>query len=141
MDKDNKDNKGKDSIVKPKRKGGFVKGNKIGGRTKGATNKLNRKTKEVLAQLLDDNIKDVQEDIDSLEPKDRLNFLMHLASFVVPKLKSVEVAGEITHQSVLGLNTEEIIELEAEISTINRNEEVEPQEVIEIEEYITKDKE
>ena len=102
------------------KKGTFQKGNKSGGRTKGAVNKLNRKTKEVLSQLLEDNIKDVQADIDSLEPKDRLNFLMHLASFVVPKLKSVEVAGEITHQSVLGLNNEEIIELEAEITTINK---------------------
>tara|TARA_R110000765_G_scaffold164906_1_gene269967 strand:+ start:3522 stop:3905 length:384 start_codon:yes stop_codon:yes gene_type:complete len=123
------DNNKKDIRTK---RGGFAKGNSMGGRTKGAANKLNRKTKEVLAQLLEDNIEDVQADIDSLEPKDRLNFLMHLASFVVPKLKSVEVSGDITNQSVLGLNSEEIIELEAEITTITNEDSNNPESVKQI---------
>ena len=101
----------------------FKEGNRAGGRPKGAKNRTTYKTKEILADILENNIENVQKDLDSLEPKDRLNFLMNLASYVVPKLKSVEVAGDISHHNMLGLNSEEIIELEAEITTITNDKE------------------
>ncbi|MDB4127220.1 hypothetical protein N9562_00405 [Flavobacteriaceae bacterium] len=103
-------------------KGTFEVGNQVSrgaGRPVGAKNKTTYKTKEILADILENNIENVQDDIDSLEPKDRLNFLMNLASYVVPKLKSVEVQADVSHHNMLGLSGEEIIELEAEITTIN----------------------
>ena len=66
-------------------KGTFEEGNQVSrgaGRPEGAKNKTTYKTKEILTSILENNIENVQEDIDSLEPKDRLNFLTNLASFV-----------------------------------------------------------
>ena len=103
----------------------FAEKNNLGkGRPKGSSNKVNVSTKKILADILEHNVKDIQEDIDALDSKDRLTFILNLASFVVPKLKSVEVQGEVSHHNMLGLNTEEIIELEAEITNINEGDEV-----------------
>tara|TARA_B110000046_G_scaffold162012_1_gene176050 strand:- start:960 stop:1415 length:456 start_codon:yes stop_codon:yes gene_type:complete len=99
--------------------GQFAEGNRKGGRPVGAKNRTTYKTKEILANILENNIENIQEDIDSLESKDRLTFILNLASFVVPKLKSVEVQADVSHHNMLGLSGEEIIELEAEITTIN----------------------
>ena len=38
-------------------------------------------------------LKKVQDDIDSLEPKERLNFLVKLYDFVVPKLQRVDATS------------------------------------------------
>jgi len=99
----------------------FQKGNKLSkGRQKGVSNKVNLKVKQAIQELLEGHWHYIEEDIKELEPKDRLNFLLNLASYVIPKLRSVEVGVDVNvEHNALGLSTEDFIELEAEITDMN----------------------
>ena len=70
----------------------FQKGNNLGGRTKGSKNKVNQPIREKFLTLLENNMDQMQNDLDSLEPKDRLKLLIDISAFCVPKLKAVEFA-------------------------------------------------
>ena len=69
---------------------GFKQGNNFGGRKEGSQNKATQKVREAFTQLIEDNLDKLQEDLNSLEPKDRLRSIMDLAAYVLPKLKSIE---------------------------------------------------
>jgi hypothetical protein len=73
----------------------FKKNNSLGGRTHGAVGKSNTATKEAFGLLLENNLSKLQSDIDALDPKDRLKILLELASYMIPKLRSVESAIEV----------------------------------------------
>lgn len=88
----------------------FKKGNQLGGRTAGAVGKVNSKTKEFFALLLENNLSKLQSDIDSLEPKDRLKILIDLAGFIVPKMKSVENNIEVKQAVIPVINFTNSIE-------------------------------
>jgi hypothetical protein len=98
----------------------FQKGNSAGGRKKGSVNKNKGKVKEIITNFLENNLSRVQEDLDSLEPRDRLKIILEMASFVVPKMKSVEVDVDVQHNT-LGLSNEDYIELENQIIELNDN--------------------
>lgn len=98
----------------------FKKGNKYGGRTHGSKNKNKGKVKEIISTLLDTNLSRIQEDLDALEPKDRLKIMLEMASYVIPKMKSVEVDVDVQHNT-LGLSNEDYIELENQIIELNDN--------------------
>ena len=67
------------------------------GRTKGASNKSSARVKEAFQSLVEQNLEQMEEDLYSLKPKERLDVLMGLASYIMPKMKSIEV--EATLQS------------------------------------------
>ena len=69
----------------------FEKGNNLGGRTKGSTNKTTTEIRERFKYLLNDNLDRIQEDLDSLEPEERLKVLLNLSKFVLPTLKNMEL--------------------------------------------------
>ncbi len=73
----------------------FEKGNRLGGRTHGAVGKVTTKIKEAFSELLENNLERLQDDLDSLEPKDRLKIILELASYTTPKLKAVEMKADI----------------------------------------------
>ena len=87
---------------------GFKAGNQYGGRKKGSKNKSNSKVKAQVQQLLDDNMDMVQHDLDQLEPKDRIKFLIDLMNYTMPKMKSVEA----TVTSVIDMDDAKIERLE-----------------------------
>lgn len=87
----------------------FKAGNKFGGRTKGSTNKINQPIRDKFLQLLEDNIEQVQDDLNELEPKDRLKILLDLAGFCVPRLKAMEVTELTTKEPPAVEVTEEDI--------------------------------
>lgn len=68
----------------------FQKGNKLGGRTKGSKNKVNQPIRNKFLELLETNMVKFQQDLDELEPRDRIKLLLDMASYVIPKLKAVE---------------------------------------------------
>ena len=70
-------------------KGRFAEGNE--GRPKGIPNKTTTEIKEAFQMLLEDNLPTLQRDISSLEPKERVKFMLELASFIIPKMKSVDL--------------------------------------------------
>ena len=66
-------------------------GKKNSGRPKGIPNKTTTEIKEAFQMLLEDNLPTLKRDISSLEPKERVKFMLDLASFIIPKMKSVDL--------------------------------------------------
>lgn len=64
------------------------------GRPKGSKNKATQEVREKFRELVEGNISNFQEDLDSLKPLDRLNVIMKLAKFVLPTLKATELRTE-----------------------------------------------
>ena len=65
----------------------------LNGRPKGAVNLSSAKVRESFSLLLENNLSTLQKDLDSLKPGDRLRILLELASFIIPKMKAVEVTN------------------------------------------------
>lgn len=72
----------------------FEKGNKLGGRKKGSKNKATTNIREAFQSLIENNLERIQEDMDSLDAKDRLNYIISLTNYCVPKLKATELKVE-----------------------------------------------
>jgi len=66
-------------------------GLKTGGRTKGTPNTATKELREKFTLLLENNFDKLQEDIDLLEPKERVKTLLELSKFVIPTLRSTEL--------------------------------------------------
>ena len=73
--------------------GKFEKGN--AGRPKGAVNKSTLIMKDRIQYLFDDNFDKIQEDLESLEAKDRLKFMTDLMPYLMPKLQSTTYSQKI----------------------------------------------
>ena len=69
----------------------MFKGTRQIGRKQGSQNKTTKEIRETFKNLLESNLEQIQNDLDSLEPKDRVLFLLKLTSFVIPTLRSIEV--------------------------------------------------
>lgn len=63
------------------------------GRPKGAVNVSTAKVRESFSMLLENNLSTLQRDLDSLKPGERLRIILELASFLIPKMKAVEVTN------------------------------------------------
>jgi len=61
------------------------------GRTPGVPNKDTTQIKAVFQLLLENNIDALQEDFEALQPAQRIKFLLEVASFIIPKMKSTEM--------------------------------------------------
>ena len=83
-------------------KGRFAEGNE--GRPKGIPNKTTTEIKEAFQMLLEDNLPTLQRDISSLEPKERVKFMLELASFIIPKMKSVDLKSIDTEVITIDFN-------------------------------------
>jgi len=66
------------------------------GRLAGTPNKATTEIKEAFQMLLEDNLPTLQRDISSLEPKERVKIMLELASFIIPKMKSVDLKADKT---------------------------------------------
>lgn len=63
---------------------------KTGGRTLGTPNKSSAKIKEYITSLIGEHLELVSRDILVLEPKERIDVLIKLLPYAIPKLQSVE---------------------------------------------------
>lgn len=61
------------------------------GRPKGAVNKTTTEIREHFQNLVSDNLEQLDSDLKSLEPLQRLKLVIELAKFFVPTLKAIEV--------------------------------------------------
>lgn len=68
----------------------------LGGRPKGIGNKSTEKVKKAFTALVEDNLDQLRDDINEMEPKDRAYFLKELAEYVLPKLARSENKNENT---------------------------------------------
>ena len=64
---------------------------KVAGRGKGTPNKLTVDLRTYLKNILDDNIERVKEDLDSLDPKDRLIIFEKFLQYIIPRKKEEEI--------------------------------------------------
>ena len=88
--------------------GKFEKGNP--GKPKGAKNKVNTQLRDLIQQLFDDNFDKIQEDLEILEPKDRLKFISDLLPYLLPKLQSTTHNTEIDLDSMTEEDLDKLIE-------------------------------
>ena len=70
-----------------------TKRKKHGGRVKGTPNKVTSDTRQWLAKLLNKQRKQIEEDLQDVEPKDRLLILEKFMQYVIPKRQ--QVAAEV----------------------------------------------
>jgi hypothetical protein len=64
-------------------------GNKYGGRQKGTPNKLTKELRSVLKDILYQELEQIKERLDALKPKERIELLIKLMPYVLPKVTSV----------------------------------------------------
>ena len=69
----------------------FEKGNKLGGRTRGSSNKSTEVIKRSVSMILENNIDALQSDLDEMQPRDRVNALLQFMKFVIPTQKAIEL--------------------------------------------------
>ena len=70
-------------------------GKKFGGREAGTPNILTNEIREKFTFLVQSNIDKLQNDLDLLEPKERLKIIIELSKFVLPTLKATELSTGI----------------------------------------------
>ena len=64
-------------------------GKKYGGRKKGTPNKLTKELREVLKNILYSELERIEDLLETLEPKQRIELLIKLMPFIFPKITSV----------------------------------------------------
>ena len=83
-------------------KGRFAEGNE--GRPKGSVNKSSNEIRETFQLLLENNLEKLQEDLNELEPKDRIKLLLDLSNYILPKLRSIDLQSDIEETITIDFN-------------------------------------
>ena len=63
-------------------------------RLQGSKNKIQQATRETFKLLLEEQLPTLREDLQGLEPYQRIRVMLELAKFVVPQLRAIEVTDE-----------------------------------------------
>ena len=66
-----------------------TKGKKFGGRKKGTPNKMTKEFTSTLIDVLFHEIEEIEDRLDLLDPKDRLELLIKLMPYALPKVTSI----------------------------------------------------
>ena len=81
------------------------------GRPQGSKNKTTAEIRERFSELVENNLSQFQNDLDSLEPAERLKIIMAMAKFILPTLKAID----------LNPNNDDVITIDfKEITSITR---------------------
>ena len=64
---------------------------KTGGRKAGTPNKITKDLREKFKLIVEDNLDKLQNDIEQLEPKDRIKVIIDLSKFVLPTLRATDI--------------------------------------------------
>ena len=73
------------------------------GTRKGVPNKTTNEVRKAFQQLVENNLPKMQKDLDSLEPKDRIKFMLDMAKFILPQLQSISI-DDLREQEAQGFN-------------------------------------
>lgn len=68
----------------------MAKGVKTGGREAGTPNRLTKELRRVLKDLLHQELENLQEHLNNLESKERLEILVKLLPYALPKVEPVD---------------------------------------------------
>ena len=69
----------------------------------GVPNKATNEVRKAFQLLVENNLPQMQSDLDSLEPKDRLKFMLYLSRFILPQLQSISI-DDLREKEVQGFN-------------------------------------
>ena len=64
-------------------------GKKYGGRQKGTPNRLTKELRTILKNVLYNELENIEELLESLEPKERLELVIKLIPFILPKVDRI----------------------------------------------------
>ena len=64
-------------------------GIKYGGREKGTPNRMTKELRSVLKDILYQELEQIQERLDTLKPKERIELLIKLFPYALPKVTSI----------------------------------------------------
>ena len=64
-------------------------GNKYGGRQKGTPNRITKELRTLLKDILYQELEQIQKRLELLEPKERIELLIKLMPYALPKVTSV----------------------------------------------------
>jgi hypothetical protein len=76
------------------------------GRKAGTPNKTTTEIREAFSLLIENNLSKLQEDLNGLEPKDRVKLLLEMSQFVVPKLRSIDLKSDVEETITIDFNSE-----------------------------------
>lgn len=65
------------------------------GRPAGSKNKATSEVRERFKELVEANLSTFQDDLDSLQPYERLTIVMQMAKFVLPTLRATELTSDL----------------------------------------------
>jgi hypothetical protein len=85
--------------------GRFANGNP--GKPKGAIVKVSVKVREAIVNFLESNMDKIQEDFDTLKPRERLQFIAEILAYAAPKLSSVQTELNANHSGGITVRWEE----------------------------------
>ena len=74
------------------------------GRKAGTPNKATKDIRDAFTLLIENNLSKLQEDLNGLEPKQRVKLLLDMAQFVVPKLRSIDLQSDIEETITIDFN-------------------------------------
>jgi hypothetical protein len=71
---------------------GLKKGstNNPNGRPKGSQNKINENLREVLTNIVYENVQSLKDDLKLLSPKDRVSLMLKIVDITLPKIRSID---------------------------------------------------
>jgi hypothetical protein len=69
----------------------------------GIPNRATNEVRRAFQQLVENNLPKMQKDLDSLEPKDRIKFMLDMAKFILPQLQSISI-DDLREQEAQGFN-------------------------------------
>lgn len=80
-----------------------MKRQKTGGRTAGTPNKTTKEIREKISDILAEHFtpEKVAENLEAIEPKERLLFLTKLLDYTTPKLKSTELKTDLDNGNII----------------------------------------
>ena len=64
-------------------------GKKYGGREKGTPNRTTKELRSVLKDILYQELEEIEERLDELEPKERIELILKLMPYTLPKVNSI----------------------------------------------------
>ena len=69
----------------------------------GVPNKSTNEVRRAFQLLVENNLPKMQNDLDSLEPKDRVKIMLDMAKFILPQLQSISI-DDLREQEAQGFN-------------------------------------
>lgn len=69
----------------------------------GVPNKATSEVRRAFQQLVENNLPQMQTDLDSLEPKESIKFMLDMAKFILPQLQSISI-DDLREKEIQGFN-------------------------------------